>query len=656
VFAVQWLAGFPQIALYTVLATSLYVLMRAGVEGLPWRRRAALMAAWGAAAIVGTLAAAPQLLPQYELSRFSIRAGGIVGNLGGERSLFPGALITLVMPSWRGFVEMAALGTPIYCGVLPCTVAVAVLLGGTRTRWLWPVAIVGGAALIFSLGQYSPLFPIIRRLPGLAYFRSPSRAMVFVQFALVTLFALGWDDLSRRTMGRFVRALRVVLGGTAGILVLNGVAAPPLLHWLRPRLLAFAEQYTRRYILTDPYHLQPWAYYEAKIEALLRSVTEAVTLSRAEVAIPLGIAAGAYLVLRTAAVHPWRRAIAAALIAVDLFVVGRPAHSHPEAWLVTQEPRTARLLRAQPDVDACRTFWVADAGLVPYRAEVFPLLIGNYNLLWGVGSTGVYAALGFHTYQRLMEPLGTVDLGFGFRPVAAENVERARPLLDLINACYVLSRVPLSGFTPLAELEGVFVYRNDQALPRAFVVDQVERVASTDAALAWMRAHPERLKHTAVVTGPTVPPVEPGVAARARTRTVSYADREVTVEVAAQGAALLILTDSDYPGWRAEVDGQPAIIHRSYAAFRAVGVPAGEHTVRFIYEPHAFWRGLGLSGAAAALLGAWLVVCRFGRSLRKQRLSPLGREREHGSPLPPLPPGALHKNPVSSASLTPRSG
>jgi len=135
--------------------------------------------------------------------------------------------------------------------------------------------------------------------------------MVFVQFALLTLFALGWDDLSRRTTGQFVRALRVVLGVPAGMLILNGMAAPPLLHWLRPQLLAFAEQYTRRHMVTDPYHLQPWAYYETKIEALLRSVTEAVTLAHADVAMPLGITLVAYLLLAHTR-HEWGRAPVAA--------------------------------------------------------------------------------------------------------------------------------------------------------------------------------------------------------------------------------------------------------------------------------------------------------------------------------------------------------
>ena len=65
---------------------------------------------------------------------------------------------------------------------------------------------------------------------------------------------------------------------------------------------------------------------------------------------------------------------------------------------------------------------------------------------------------------------------------------------------------------------------------------------------------------------------------------------------------VVVLTDAHFPGWSATVDGQPAPLHRANLNFRAVAVPAGEHTIEMRYAPAPLRRGWGL-----AALG--LVVC-----------------------------------------------
>lgn len=49
----------------------------------------------------------------------------------------------------------------------------------------------------------------------------------------------------------------------------------------------------------------------------------------------------------------------------------------------------------------------------------------------------------------------------------------------------------------------------------------------------------------------------------------------------------LVLSELDFPGWRASVDGADLPIHRANGMFRAVCVPAGEHVVEFRFHP---WR------------------------------------------------------------------
>ena len=75
----------------------------------------------------------------------------------------------------------------------------------------------------------------------------------------------------------------------------------------------------------------------------------------------------------------------------------------------------------------------------------------------------------------------------------------------------------------------------------------------------------------------------------------------VTIAVEAQRPALLVLTDSYFPGWHASIDGVEAPILPTDVAFRGVLVPPGTHQVTFEYAPVSF--SIGLALAAGALIG-----------------------------------------------------
>jgi uncharacterized membrane protein YfhO len=93
---------------------------------------------------------------------------------------------------------------------------------------------------------------------------------------------------------------------------------------------------------------------------------------------------------------------------------------------------------------------------------------------------------------------------------------------------------------------------------------------------------------------------------RGTTRIVRETPGEVVVEVQADAPGWLILLDSWYPGWRAEIDGFPARLRRADYDFRAVGVRGGRSTVRFYYAPLSFRLGLALAALASlALAAAW---------------------------------------------------
>jgi len=80
--------------------------------------------------------------------------------------------------------------------------------------------------------------------------------------------------------------------------------------------------------------------------------------------------------------------------------------------------------------------------------------------------------------------------------------------------------------------------------------------------------------------------------------------------VSASAPGWLVIPTVSYPGWQAQLDGQPAALLRANYLFQAVYVPAGSHTVVLVYRPYSFYAGLFLSAASGLLVSLWLVSLR----------------------------------------------
>ena len=107
------------------------------------------------------------------------------------------------------------------------------------------------------------------------------------------------------------------------------------------------------------------------------------------------------------------------------------------------------------------------------------------------------------------------------------------------------------------------------------------------------------------------PPTEPG---SGYVGVASSRGETVVLNVDADGPGFAVLTDQFAPGWTATVDGEPAEVLRANHAFRAVRVPEGRSTVRFVYRPDVLYRGAAIS--ATSLLGVALLALRARRTAR----------------------------------------
>ena len=158
----------------------------------------------------------------------------------------------------------------------------------------------------------------------------------------------------------------------------------------------------------------------------------------------------------------------------------------------------------------------------------------------------------------------------------------------------------------------VKIYAKLDVQPRAFLVSDWQWRPDVAGSVAAMRAPDFDPRKTAVLIGAGEPPQTPQPDVDMTADIVAYAPEEVVVRTRSAVDALLVLSDANYPGWTATLDGRPQPLYQANGLFRGVFVPAGEHEVVFWYRSR--WFEIGRFVSLGALVGLFLLAgFAFGR-------------------------------------------
>lgn len=163
----------------------------------------------------------------------------------------------------------------------------------------------------------------------------------------------------------------------------------------------------------------------------------------------------------------------------------------------------------------------------------------------------------------------------------------------------------------------VAVFENTAAFPRAFVVPRARVVTSLGAAEGAMTREPFD-PAAEVILAPGAGDAPPGIVQSQASPPLATgplpaviersAANDESVRVASPTDGFLVVSDTFYPGWRAWVDGVETPVLRGDLLFRVVQIPAGEHVVRFAFDPESVKVGLIASAAALAILCGMLAA------------------------------------------------
>ncbi len=586
------LAGYAQGAAYNLLVVIIWSLFF--LKSMLASQRMAFGLPLVIAALLAIGITSIQWLPTLELYRHSAMKGEVSQHLA-EQGVFPfSQLATLFVPDYFGnrvtenywgkeVGNLDYMDADIYVGVVTLLLALPAIFskGIAKQKKMWITLL--GIGLI--LGMDTPVPKIIARL-GIPVISTgvAAETLVISMFALCGLAAFGLDLWEKQKKRVKITTVITILGFYL-LLFFQSTGFKP----------------EKAKIAREAMSVPTLAFLAASIVILYP--TKKLWAKRIKAFFLIGI------LMTELLVH-----------ANKILPFSLPSFAFPKHILIDE-------LQKRAGNDRVDGFWEAEiATNFPTAFRLFslegydPLYIRRY----GEFVTGAKEG-------RLPELLPRSDAD-----LTQTNEANRNRLIDLTSVKYIVAKVtdpvqtweqePLkydpARFKLIWQKDKFKIYENLFALPRTTLFFDWQ-VVSDDNQIIKTLYDQQFNPHQQVILER-----EPGV-----TRTVLDAqgqslDEEATalisdyhptnLEIQTQSPvlALLLLTDSYFPGWIATVDGIPTEILRANYTFRAVVVPPGIHRVSFRYIPNSFKIGVIISTVSLILLGAYFVT--FLRKAKKR--------------------------------------
>ena len=642
------LSGHPQLVALVCVGAGAYAIATtaAQTQASGWRVWIAPVALL-AAGLAALPLAAIRIVPTLEVAALSPRGQGLEVAAAAVGSAPPWALAAgLALPG----LEVLPVLSPTwvaYVGLVPLALA-------GYAAWCWRetgfpgrtvlLLVFGGVSIVLACGGFTPLYPLLLKVPGFALFRDPTRWLILWVFAAALLAADGYDAwrapgvaahaVSPRGRGWWARlSLLAVVLIVAGHLVGTGA-----LVLGRDLLLEQVGQPLIQRLADDPTRTFSAERYATTFAAYLTGAQRALDPRQLAVLGPLaGLVAAVWwfwarraqpavalaIVIAPLLLFMWSRfpTVPSSAGAVELAqVAALPGLRDGTARVVSWKLRAAAYelnlatLAAQGNAPAA-TFALQRAGLTPNwgLAARVPQLGGYENLL-SVRQAVLSATI--HSERAVPVPLPQPRF-------APEQLPQG--LLEALAVRYlVLSRdalkkphLDMHRWRPLSadpNAGSMQVWINNRAQPRAYLVPAARAVNSAEEAWESVAGPSFNPRRTVVLEGVDSRESgndESGFSGQdtlGSARLTSDRPQRVAIAVEAAADAWLVLADAWFPGWTATLDGVSTPVLRANYLVRAVAVPAGRHEVVFSYDPPGYATGRTVSSVAWGALAFSLLL------------------------------------------------
>lgn len=574
---VQFFAGAPEITLMTgflLLCTMTFC----KTFGTTQRNRLFKVKSILLIFMLFFLLSAIQLVPFYELFLHNVRLTGLTFSEVTAWSLGWRDFLQFLLPDPFGYALNAdaywagqSFYSTLYLGVLPLFLSTCYFLSRDRKRGIFLVLI--GVSLLLALGRNTPLYKLLYHMPPFMSIRFPVKFIFLFFFVICLCAGFGFDYMREKVeqakQGVRTAAYIFMLGGVSSFLILTfsmlfAEKAHGILRYLKSYFvtfndLSFVLHYVRRILL---------------FTFLFSTAT--------------------FLYLKTR--H--KRVLSVALVTLlilDLFLINYNRYGSVSWSFFADKDRMKEYEFLRGNGETERYFVTPDTFNAFYSNLARRVQFGfYYSPFFGLYSIDGSEVLHIKDYVRFLNML--------YRPLSTDQAKR---LLDVSGIRFLITSTPIGdkalkerrlALVKESRLAGIelFFYEYKSYQGRFVLFNRVHHVKDEEAMNRALLLGGVDFRKELIIQSEN----EKSEVLKDVTGTVqllSYAPNKVVLHSATDGDAYLYVSDTWYSGWRAYVDGNETRIYKANLAFRAVRIPAGQHTIVFRYLPVSLFLGLFLT-------------------------------------------------------------
>lgn len=560
IVALTIFAGHIQISFYSLVFASFYFLFLLFIDFLSKNRigfTIKTLVSFLLSLLIGIGISSVQLLPSLEFASFSSRALGVSFEFASSFSIHPYQLLTTFLPHFFGdnyifWGKANFSASSIYIGIIPLFFVFFSFI--KRSKYTLFFSTLTIFTFIYATGENMPLFPALFAIfPKLNSFRVPSRTLYFFVFSLSVMSGFGVKNFLSIISPNINLIKKVALGMTVGVITLLTIIIFMQVH---PNSLKLFENI----ILRNSFAQGMDHYY---IYNLFKN--DLLTFSTITVFLTITL-----LLLMFKKINKETFKILIMFLALsDLFIFG-------QALIQTINP--TEMFK----IDAEKKIILDDKSL--YR--VFSME-GDFQ---GVQDNLIPNATGVHSlYLKSLEnfiykigPHLNQDLESFFIFSEINNLE----VLRLLNVKYIVARKSINNrnLRLIYLKNGAYLYELINTYPRTYFSDTK---SSRGYFIPNQSAYIEITSHT---------------------------PNKIKLRTYTTTSGKVILSEVNYPGWKAFIDSKEVDIQTHNDIFRSINVSKGKHKIEFVYDPFLFKLGALISGFTIILVSISFII------LKKVRL------------------------------------
>ena len=619
---VQFLAGHPETSFHVMLVWLAFCAYRAVILcGWKPARLISPTIKVASAGIIGLTLSAVQLLPFLEFIQCSATLS--MRTTASQPSFFSTLLldwkhwptfITAILPQFFGTPLNGSYWYPYsnyneqtwYVGILPLALAAVSFIWLYRNRHSaikekgnWPMLFFLGLA-IFTLGValHLPIFNLVNRLPIFNLARNGRLRDVYA-LSVAILAGFGLERVLAEKAKLPLRAMMTALAVIALASLLIIISSYAGLTVLKDKVIELGRGQVEA-MQGRPFFSQSLEHYYRQVDIRYQKMLALFHPRHVIMYLPVLIGLltcglSRWLTRVGQRARTWTGALLA-LIFLDLFLVGAPYNPTIEPEQIFPTPEVIRFLQQDTEI-----FRIAGLGLT---------LMPNSGMVYHLSDARGFDAVAPKRYTDLFDRMaGSVRITLFWLLEEADS-----PLLDLLNVKYILTQQELGGKWELVYDDGMRVYRNRDAMPRAFIVHQAEYADNAAESLDRVTNGEFDFRESVILESAPAVDLQPPATNTLSTATITaYQPDRVELETQSDSDGYLVLSDGYMPGWKAYLDGQPTPIFIADHAFRALWMPSGKHHVVLVYEPLSFRAGAAISMLTCGAMLAYLALASLNR-------------------------------------------